>query len=92
MYFLLAGILFTIVGAMLGQLVSPSSTIVVSPNFLYLSVFFAFATLHPNVQFMIFLVIPMKVKWLAWIIAGFSAFSFILAPTGRSDCHASAAA
>jgi hypothetical protein len=79
--FLLAGILFTIAGAMLGQLVSPSSTIVVSPNFLYLSVFFAFATLNPNVQFLIFLVIPMKVKWLAWIIAGFSAFSFILAPT-----------
>ena len=49
--FLLAGILFTIVGAMLGQLVSPSSTIVVSPIFLYLSVLFSFATLHPNVQF-----------------------------------------
>ena len=44
--FLLAGILFTIVGAMLGQLVSPNSTIVSRPNFLYLSVFFAFATLN----------------------------------------------
>ena len=42
---------------------------------------------------MIFLVIPMKVKWLAWIIAGFSAFSFIFgADYGRSYCHASAAA
>jgi len=79
--YLLAGVLFTIIGALLGQLISPAATIVVSPQFLYLSVFFAFATLNPNIQFLILFIIPMKVKWLAWIIAGFTVLSFLGAPS-----------
>ncbi len=79
--FLLAGVLFTIAGAFLGQLISPSAVVIVTPYFLYSSVFFAFATLNPNVQFLIFFVIPMKVKWLAWIVAGLSAVTIIMAPT-----------
>lgn len=74
--YLLAGILFTVAGAFIGQFISPSSIIEVSPRFLYLSVFFAFATLHPNVEFLMFFVIPVKVKWLAW----FSAVIFVALP------------
>lgn len=79
--FLLTGVISTILGAFLGQAVSPGTMIIVTPYFLYLSVFFAFATLNPNIQFLIFFVIPMKVKWLAWFIAAVTVFSFLFAPS-----------
>ncbi len=37
--------------------------------FLNTSLFFAFATLFPNFQLLVFFVLPVKVKWLAWISA-----------------------
>jgi hypothetical protein len=79
--YLLSAILFAVAGAFLGQLVSPAATIFVSTTFLYYCIFFAFATLHPNIQFLIFFVIPMKVKWMAWIILGFGALFFLVMPT-----------
>jgi hypothetical protein len=75
--FLLVGVLCTIAGALLGQLISPTATIIISSHVLYLSVFFAFATLNPDIQFLVLFVIPMKVKWLAWIIAGFTVLSLL---------------
>ncbi len=79
--FLLAGVLFTVIGAFLGQLISSDALIFVSPRFLYLSVFFAFATLHPNIEFLLFFILPIKVKWLAWLAGGLTAFAFLFAPT-----------
>ncbi|MEN8830337.1 MAG: hypothetical protein ABF322_08510 [Lentimonas sp.] len=75
--FLLVGFVFSVIGAFVGQFISPSVLIFVSPYFLYLSVFFAFATLNPNIQFLIFFVIPVKVKWLAWFVAAITAVSFL---------------
>ena len=74
--YLITGILFTVAGAFIGQFVSPSSAIVASPQFLYFSIFFAFATTHPNIEFLLFFVIPVKVKWLAW----FGAVAFVALP------------
>ncbi len=37
--------------------------------FLNSTLFFAFATLFPNFQFLLFFILPVKVKWLAWISA-----------------------
>jgi len=34
------------------------------------SVFFAFATLNPNFQLMLFFILPVKIKWLAWVALG----------------------
>lgn len=78
--FLLCGILFSVAGCFLGQWVSSETLMVLSPRFLYLSVFFAFATLHPNVEFLLFFVLPVKVKWLAWIAAAFTAMEVLFAP------------
>ena len=75
--FLLVGFGLSIVGAFVGQFISPSAMVFLSPYFLYLSVFFAFATLNPNMQFMIFLVIPVKVKWIAWFVAVMTAVSVL---------------
>jgi hypothetical protein len=68
-------------GAFIGQIISPTGTITVSTSFLYYSLFFAFSTINPNIQFLIFFVIPMKVKWLAWIILGFGFLGFISMPS-----------
>ena len=34
-----------------------------------MSMFFALATLYPNLQFLLFFIIPVKAKWLAWLDA-----------------------
>ena len=38
-------------------------------HYVNLSMFFAFATLYPDMQFLLFFIIPVKVKWLAWLDA-----------------------
>jgi membrane associated rhomboid family serine protease len=45
-----------------------------------MALFFAFATLFPNMQVLFFFIIPMKIKYLAWVDAAFFAieiFSFL---------------
>ncbi len=44
--------------------------------FLNMSLFFAFAALYPDMQVMLFFVIPIKIKWLAWLDAALFAVSF----------------
>jgi len=41
------------------------------------SMLFAFATLYPDTQFLVFFVIPVKVKWIAWLGAAFLLFAFV---------------
>ncbi|MEM9157446.1 MAG: hypothetical protein AAGB46_00245 [Verrucomicrobiota bacterium] len=48
----------------------PEFSIVRTSYGLYLVVFFAFAYLFPNIEFLMFFVLPVKVKWLGWISAG----------------------
>lgn len=79
--YLLSGILFTVAGVFIGQFLSPEATLFVSPRFLYLSVFFAFATLHPNLEFLLFFVLPVKVKWLGWLLGGLTALGILFAPS-----------
>lgn len=67
--YLLLGILFAIAGAFVGQLFVPNTPIVVTVLYLEASVFFAFATLFPNFEFLMMFVLPVKVKWLAMLSA-----------------------
>jgi len=52
-------------------------TVSLSPIFLNLSLFLAFAVLFPDFTFRLFFIIPIKVKWLALLSAGIYAFSII---------------
>ena len=38
-----------------------------SMAYVNLSMFFAFATLYPNMEILLFMILPVKVKWIAWI-------------------------
>lgn len=79
--YLIAGIFFTLIGTFAGYLIAPDTYIFVSPRFLYTSVFLAFAVLNPNVQFHIFFILPVKVKWLAWIVGVFSLLGIAIQPS-----------
>jgi len=66
--FILSGVLINIVVGMVMAFVFPYITI--SSYFIYLTVFFAFATLYPNHEFLLFFILPVKVKYLAMLSAG----------------------
>lgn len=63
MYFF-AGVLFHVIAAFIIYFMTGLS-LPLDTWYLNLSLFFAFAALYPDVQFLLFLVIPVKVKWLA---------------------------
>lgn len=51
--------------------------VIVSASYLNLSLFFAFATLWPEQRVLLFFIIPVKMKWLAWVDAAFFLVSII---------------
>ncbi|CAI8261617.1 MAG: Uncharacterised protein [Opitutia bacterium UBA7350] len=77
--YLLAGVFFTVVCAFIGQVMTPTAPIVIFPDFLYLSIFWAFALLHPNMEFYLFFVLPVKVKWLALLTGFFTVLTILMA-------------
>lgn len=79
--YLLAGVLFTLLGTFAGYFIAPDPQIFVSPRFLYTSVFLAFAVLNPEIKFYVFFILPIKVKWLAWFIGVFALLGIILQPS-----------
>lgn len=48
-----------------------------SMYYVNMSMFFAFATLYPDLQFLLFFIIPVKAKWLAWIDAAYFAIAVV---------------
>ncbi|MDZ4402288.1 hypothetical protein [Prosthecobacter sp.] len=49
--------------------------------FLYQTLLFAFATLFPNEEIMIYFILPIKMKWLAFLSAGMTAFLVVRDPS-----------
>ena len=71
MYFF-SGYLLNIIAALILYL-SPMHATVYDSGFQYIywSMFFAFALLNPNMEFLLYMVLPIKVKWLAILDAAF---------------------
>ncbi|VGO13761.1 hypothetical protein PDESU_02318 [Pontiella desulfatans] len=77
--FILCGYLLTVAMAF----VNPGAVIT---NVYFLGcVFLAFATLFPNVEFRIFFVLPVKVKWLGWITVGLYAMTLLAPASGPAS-------
>ncbi len=74
--FYLAGVIFNLLYGFLAYAMGAVG-IVVSMRYINLSLFFAFATLYPNLQVLLFFLIPIKVKWLAWFDAAVFAWSVL---------------
>lgn len=71
--FYVTGALGTIAGAMLFGNTGGAF-------YLNTSIFLAFAALHPNFQLLLFFILPVKVKWLAWIAWAGLAYSALVSP------------
>ena len=79
--FILTGYLLTLLAAFL----APAS--IVGNSYFLGTVFLAFATLFPEMEFFLFLIIPVKVKWLAWLTAAIYLFTLITTHfTGERLC------
>ena len=50
---------------------------IVSAEFIYLSLFFTFATLYPDMQVLLFFIIPVKVTWLGLLDVAYLIYEFI---------------
>ncbi len=74
----ISGILFTVVYGMIAGLISRSSLLILADStYINLSMFFVFATLYPENRVLLFFIIPIKIKWLAYVDAAFFAFGII---------------
>jgi hypothetical protein len=68
--FMLAGIVFIAIGGMIFGFSTTGSI-------LWLGVLFAFACFFPNQEIMLYFIIPLKIKWVAWISAGLLGFALV---------------
>jgi hypothetical protein len=51
-------------------------------SWLILSILFAFATLYPDFQILLFFILPIKMKWVAWIALFFTGMGFLAVSFG----------
>lgn len=72
-------ILLTIIYGMVIYLITKQSASI-GTYYIYLSMFFSFATLYPDTQVLFMFIIPVKIKWLAYIDAAFFIFEMIATP------------
>ena len=73
----LSGVVLTVLAGAIAALISGQDVWITGTDYVNLSMFFAFAMLYPDTQFLIFFIIPVKVKWLAWLDAAFFGISIL---------------
>lgn len=61
-----AGVLFHVIAAILTYVLT-GIVLPMGTGYLNLSLFLVFAALYPDMQFLVYFVIPIKAKWLAWL-------------------------
>ena len=73
--FFFSGVILTLIGTIAASLLTGYSFSLSGTSYINLSMFFAFAMLYPDMQVLLFFLIPVKVKWMAWIDAAFFALT-----------------
>ena len=74
--FYFSGILLTVLYSLVFYWIT-GNRIIVTPTYVNLSMFLAFATLWPEQRVLLFYIIPIKMKYLAWVDAALFAFSVV---------------
>lgn len=77
LYFFM-GVLLHVVAALLTYILTNVS-LPMGTYYLNMSLFFAYAAVYPNQQFYLFMVLPIKVKYLAWLDGAMFAYAIIQA-------------
>ena len=72
------GVLFHVIAAFLIYLFT-GQVYLLGTTYLNLSLFFAFAAVYPDMEFLLFYLIPVKAKWLAWFDGVFFVWTVVQA-------------
>ena len=76
----ISGALLTVLGVVLASLITGNPYLTVAgTDYVNLSMFFAFAFLFPNTTVLLFFILPVKMKWLAYLDGALFAFDIIKA-------------
>lgn len=79
--YILGGMLFTVIGAFILYFIAGPASIIYAPAFstyyINLSIFLAFALSYPDMQVLFMMIIPIKIKWLAWLDAAYILYDLI---------------
>lgn len=75
LYYFSGVVLTVITGVIIG--LATGNAWISGTDYVNLSMFFAFAMLYPDTQFLVFFIIPIKVKWLALIDGAFFALAVL---------------
>ena len=73
----ISGVLLTAVGVLVASLISGQNYVVSGSAYVNLSMFFAFAFLFPDTTVLFMFIIPVKMKWLAYLDGALFAFDII---------------
>ncbi|MCL2507770.1 MAG: rhomboid family intramembrane serine protease [Oscillospiraceae bacterium] len=68
--------LFGVIGTIISGFIAGFAT----SHYLNMSIFFAFAILFPNFELRLFFILPIKIKYLAWLNAAYFLFALIFNP------------
>lgn len=71
-----SGVMFNVIAIVILYLVTGNSYIL-GLQYINRSMFFAFAAIYPNIQFLLFFILPVKVKYLAYLYGGLFIYSII---------------
>ena len=77
LYYLSGMVLTLIVSIAVSIASGGAASYVYGTSYINLSMFFAFAMLFPDAQVLLFFIIPVKMKWLAWIDGAFFALKVV---------------
>ena len=81
--FIFSGVLLTIIYGMVIYLITKQSASI-GTYYIYLSMFFSFATLYPDTQVLFMFIIPVKIKWMAILDACYFAYIIFFCTLSRS--------
>lgn len=76
-----AGVIFTIIGSFVAYFVT-GQVYLMDTYYINMSLFLAFAFLYPDMQLLLMFLIPIKIKWLAYLDMAFFAYSFFIGNLG----------
>lgn len=74
------GVLLTILASFVVYFVTGSPFVTMGTYYLNLSLFLAFAACFPDMQVLLYMIVPIKIKWLAYLDAAYLLYMFIVSP------------
>lgn len=78
--YIFSGILFTVLGVFILYFISGGGYgygLYVNVYYVCVSIFLAFAVSYPDMEVLLYFVLPLKVKWLAWIDAAYLIYGIV---------------